>query len=152
MGWGNSMCKACELAKVVTNECYDKQYPISAAKLQKLLVIMHGQHLATYDKNLFPENVLCWKCGVAIKEVELKFLLCDFPKKEKLNINIAILKTEDEVMHQILDEYGACDVLEINKDKRLVELTNLYPYREGEKTIIPNEAIRNVFLDYGEKV
>lgn len=146
------MCKACELAKVVTNECYERKYSVSAAKLQKLLVLMHGEHLAAYDKNLFPENVLCWKCGVAIKEVELKFLLHDFSKKERLPEHIAILKSEEAVMKKVLEKYGQLDVLEINKDRRLVELTTTYPYIEGEKVIIPNEAIEKVFLAYDEDI
>lgn len=146
------MCKACELAKVVTNECYDRNYSVSAAKLQKLLVLMHGEHLASYDKNLFPENVLCWKCGVAIKEVELKFLLHDFSKNEKLPEHIAVLKTEEAVIKKVLDKYGHMDVLEINNNKRLLELTRTFPYVEGKRVIIPNEAIKKVFLTYDEEV
>lgn len=146
------MCKSCELAKIITNECYNRSFPISAAKLQKLLVLMHGEHLAENDKVLFPENVVRWKCGVAIKEVELKFLLHDFSKKESMPEKIAVLKTEEIVIKKVLDEYGNQDVLEINKDRRLEKLTTLYPFVEGQKTIIPNEVIKKVFIDYGPKV
>ncbi len=150
LGVSEFMCKACELGKVVTNECNQKNYSLSAAKLQKLLVLMHGEHLAKFNKPIFPENVLCWKCGVAIKEVELKFLLHDFSEKDRIPVNIAILQTEDAVIHSVLDKYGSYDVVELNKDLRLQELTSQFPYVDGQKVIIPNDAIKKVFNDYGE--
>lgn len=152
VGVGEFMCKACELAKVVINECYDREYPISTAKLQKLLVLMHGEHLAEYGKKLFDENVVCWRCGVAIKEIELKFLFHDFAKKDKLPVHIAVLKSEEDIMQRVLDKYGKLDVLDINNDYRLNELILLYPYKEGERVIIPNETIKRVFLNYGTKM
>ena len=152
LGVSRFMCKACELGKIIINESSKRDVILSAAKLQKLLVLMHGEHLAKYDKPIFPENVLCWKCGVAIKEVELKFLLHDFADKERIPVNIAVLQSERVVMDTILDKYGHLDIVELNKDPRLVELVDQYPYVEGQKVIIPDNAIKKVFEDYDEKL
>ncbi len=146
------MCKACELGKIIINECYERNISISTAKLQKLLVLMHGEHLAKYEKTLFPEQVLCWGCGVAIKEIEIKFLLHNFSTKERLPQQIAILNSEEAVIDDVLDKYGHMDVLELNKDIRLVELINMYPYKEGQRIVIPNDDIKKVFKDYGQRI
>lgn len=152
IGVGRFMCKACELAKIVTNICYDKGYSVSAAKLQKLLVLMHGEHLAIYNKPLFPENVICWSCGVAIKEVDHEFLLHDFSQKERMPEHIAILQSEENVILDTLEKYGRFDIVGLKKDRRFVELTTEYPYVEGQKTIIPNDAIKRVFENYERSI
>ena len=143
------MCKACELGKIVVNKCNEMNYGISAAKLQKLLVLMHGKHLADYGEELFPEDVIRWECGVAIKEIEMKFLQYDFSNKKYMPEHIAILNSERNVIDSILRESGQLDVFQLNSDPRLIQLTQKYPYIKGKKTIIENDEIKRVFMAYG---
>lgn len=153
-GWGypkngvKCMCKACELGKVVINRCFEKDYSISVSKLHKLLILMHGEHLAKYQKPLFPENVICWGCGVAIKEIEIEFLPYDFSSRERLPEYIAVLNSEKDVINSVLEQFGELDTYQLNCDPRLVELTTKYPYVEGCKTIIPNDEIQRVFTSH----
>lgn len=146
----NFMCKACELGKVVINRCREQNYNISISKLHKLLILMHGEYLAKYQKPLFPENVICWGCGVAIKEVEIEFLPYDFSSDEYLPEYIAVLNSEKEIINNVLEQFGNLDIFEIKADPRLMELVTKYPYIEGSKTIIPNEEIQRVFVSYGQ--
>lgn len=145
------MCKACEMAKIITNRCYENNYSVSAAKLQKLLVLMYGECLSRYNEPLFPENVVCWKCGVAIKEVELKFILHNFAQKEYLPQNIAVLQYEEIVIDKVLSQCGQADVVEINSVPRLRILVDSFSYTPDSKIIIPNEAIKKVFFIYDKK-
>lgn len=143
------MCKVCELGKVIINRCNEFNYGISAAKLQKLLVLMHGKHLAIYGVELFPEDVIRWECGVAIKEIEMNFLQHDFSNKTYIPEQIAILNSEKNIIDSVLEESGQLDVFQLNSDPRLNELTQRYPYIKGKKTIIENDEIKRVFTSYG---
>lgn len=142
------MCKACEVGKHVVNICVERKYSINTAKLQKLLTLMHGYHLKSYNEPLFPENIVLWPCGVAIKEVDEKFreFAKSFPQ-DKLPALLALLESEETVIEKVIDEFGNKDVFNINADSRLKMLSEGYsPERKGE--VIDNEKIKKVFSNY----
>lgn len=141
------MCKACELGKVVVNRCRQKEYRIDTAKLQKLLVLMQGVFLSRYNETLFPENVIMWPCGVAIKEVDTQFRSFSMGFNEDLPSFIAVLEKENEVIDYVIEKYGMLDVFELKKDPRLSAL--VINYDDSKKnTIIEIETIRKVFVNY----
>lgn len=139
------MCKACELGKIVVNICIKNNIEINTAKLQKLLVLMHGEHLAKYSQPLFPENVLIWKCGVAIEEVDTQFrefgggFTTEFPAK------LAVLSSENQIIKNVLINYGNKDVFELNNDYRLKYLKDKF-YQSNQSVLINNDEIRQVFM------
>lgn len=141
-----AMCKACELAKYAINECLDNGLKIDTPKVQKLLVLMHGIHLNRYGKHLFTESVEAWECGVAIKEVHKAFKHYIFGITEKQTCYIMLLESEEEVVHEVINNYGAMDVFEISQDPRLQFLVSKF-YEVGKKVEIPNEEIRKAFKE-----
>ncbi len=141
------MCKACELGKVVVNRCLRKGYDIDTAKLQKLLVLMQGVHLARYNQELFPENVIMWPCGVAIKEVDVQFRSFSTGFKEELEIFIAVLDSENDVINYVIDKYGMKDVFELRQDPKLSALVIDYDDTRINE-IIDSATIRKVFVTY----
>ena len=143
------MCKACELGKIVVNMCLDKQWEIDTAKLQKLLVLMHGLYLAKNKEPLFSENVLIWDCGVAIKEVDKQFREFGGGFCERMPAQLATIRTEQEVIDKVLERYGDKDVFEINEDIRLKKLKDDY-YDPTTSVSIDNDEIRKVFEKYAD--
>ena len=141
------MCKACEIGKVVVNRCLKKGLKIDTAKLQKLLVLMQGFFLARYNDTLFPEDVIMWPCGVAIKEVDSQFRSFSMGFKEDLPSYIAVLEREDEIIEFVIENYGQKDVFELRKDPKLSAL--VINYDESKKNEIINlDTIRKVFVTY----
>lgn len=140
------MCKACELGKYVINKCLEKQQSINTAKLQKLLVMMQCKHLAKYGQPLFPENIVTWKCGVAIQEVNNDFKKYALGCKEKQEVFIAILNSEETIINQVIEEYGDKTAVAINNDPRLQYLWEKV-YEEGRSNIIELSMIQAVFKD-----
>ena len=140
------MCKASELGKVIVNKCIEKGFSINTPKIQKLLTIMQGEHLAKFNKPLFEELILAWSCGVAIKEVNTDFSNYDSEIKENLQAYIILLDSEEEIINMVLNKYGDKDALTINSDYRLVKLVKKY-YEENKSNIIPQDEIKEVFLN-----
>lgn len=140
------MCKASEVSKVVINKCTSLGYDLTAPKLQKLLVVMQGMCLAKYEKELFKEDVLAWTCGVAIKEVNADFKNYDFKESQRLQAYIVLLDHEEEIIDEVLNEFGNKDAITISADYRLIKLVKLF-YEEGKSNIIPKNIIKDIFAN-----
>lgn len=138
------MCKVCELGKIVVNICIGNKWGIDTAKLQKLLVLMHGHYLVKYDEPLFPENVVIWNCGVAIEEVDKQFREFAGGFSEIMPAQLAVIRAEEDVINDVLRQYGDKDVFEINEDKRLKYLRETY-YQPNKSVRLDNNEIKRVF-------
>lgn len=81
---------------------------ITQLKLQKLMYIAQGIHLALYDAPLFKEEIEAWQHGPVVRELyhEFKVYGTDpIPLPYKVNVNGFSLKTR-EFIYQIYAEYG----------------------------------------------
>lgn len=140
------MCKASEVGKIVINKCASLGYDLTAPKLQKLLVVMQGTCLAKYGKELFKEEVLAWSCGVAIKEVNADFKNHNFRESQRLQAYVVLLEYEDDILDEVLKEFGNKDAITISADYRLIKLVKLF-YEEGKSNIIPKNIIKDIFAN-----
>lgn len=141
------MCKVCELGKVVVNLCLYNGFNIDTAKLQKLLVLMHGIHMVKYNEPLFPENVLVWDCGVAIEEVDTQFREFGGGFTTKFSAKLAVLNSEAQVIEEMLVKHGNKDVFELNNDKRLKYLKDKF-HIPKKSVLVGNDEIRKVFMNH----
>lgn len=139
------MCRASELAKYTINACLDMGYKIDTPKLQKLLTIMQGEFLAKYGKILFPEPIEVWECGVAIRRVNDDFKSYILGITEYQKCYLALLDTEKDIIHSVLNEFGSFDVFEINQEPRLMRIKEEY-YQKEAPVVVPPNFLRKVFM------
>lgn len=140
------MCEASEKGVYVVNKCLQKGYKINTIKLEQLLILMHGTMLSLYQKPFFAQNVVARPHALIIDEVDKNFLAFAIEFKERMTEYISLLQNEEKVMNYIIEKYGNADFFELNNKKELTVLRNLFS-KEGEKVVVPNEAIEKVF-DY----
>ena len=134
-----------EKAVVVANKCLEKGYQMSAIKLEQLLILIQGAMLSLYQRPYFTGNVIAHEHALVIKEVDRDFLLNKF--KEKMQVYVATLQIEEEVIDYIVEKYGNLDFFELKNRKDLTFLRELFA-KEGEQNIVPYEAIEKVFTYY----
>lgn len=142
----NIMCEASEKGVIVVNKCLEKGIKIDTAKLEQLLILMHGTMLSLYQKPFFVQNVIAMPHALMVDEVDKNFKMNCMGFKEKIPQYICLLQNEEKVMDYIIENYGNLDFFELNIRKDLSFLRELF-CKEGEKIIVPNEAIEKVF-DY----
>lgn len=140
------MCRASELSKAFVNLCLDSGYEINTSKLQKLLFIAQGEYISKYEKPLFSESILAWKCGVAIKEVNSEYSNFLFGFDKPLEEHLVLLDNEKSTIQNVVKKYGGLSSSQLNQDYRAKTLWERH-YRAGEATIIPIDEIRRVFLE-----
>lgn len=140
------MCEASEKGVYVINKCLEKGYQISTIKLEQLLILMHGTMLSLYQRPFFAQNIVARPHALMIDEVDKNFLAFAKKFEERIPECICLLQNEEKVMNYIIEKYGNADFFELNNKKELIVLRNLFS-KEGEKVIVPNEAIEKVF-DY----
>lgn len=109
------MSKVCEVGKIVVNECLSKGLFINAQKLQKLLVLMQLECIKRSEKPLFPEDIVIWDCGVAIKEVDTEFRANAMRFEKKEPVYILLLEKETESVDYVLDTFGELTTVDIMK-------------------------------------
>lgn len=141
-----AMCKASELSKIIINKCIDRGLSINAPKLQKLLVLMQGQCLVKYEKELFKEEIVAWSCGVAIKEVNSEFKNYNPDVDGKQQAYLILLDYEEDIIDDILDKFGNYDAITISSDPRLHKLVDMF-FEKDKSNIIPKNIIKDVFTD-----
>ena len=117
------LCKASEVGKIVVNKCLERNIPINTQKLEKLLVLMQLECIERSGKLLFPEDIVVWRSGVAIEEVDKDFMqyATGFDVKPQPEY-IALLDKELESVEYILDSYGDKDAFELNELPIIKEL------------------------------
>jgi len=141
----NFMSGASEKAVVVANKCLEKGYQMSAIKLEQLLILIQGAMLSLHQRPYFEGNILALEHALIIKEVDRDFLLNEF--KEKMQVYVATLQIEEEIIDYIVEKYGNLDFFELKNTKTLNFLRETFS-KEGEQSIVPNEAIEKVFTYY----
>lgn len=68
------LCSASEKGKWIINACLNHGFEIGTVKLEKLLILAYGEYLVKTGKKLFNEDIVIWKVGPMIKEVDRDFL------------------------------------------------------------------------------
>jgi len=129
------LCKASEVGKIVVNRCLDRGILINTQKLEKLLVLMQIECIKRLKKPLFTEEIVVWKCGVVIKEVDsdfMRYAICFDERQEEF---ITLLEKEEESVEYILKVYGHMDVFELNRLYVFKKLDPLSMERDGERYI-----------------
>lgn len=144
------MCRVCELCRPIVNRCLDEGYEITTAKLQKLLYLIQGEYLKKYNKVIFNEDILAWNCGMAIREVNAEYSGEEaiFGFQKRLEVRIALLDSELDVIQNVLRNYGklsATQIMQLPIAKRLWDKH----YVEGTSTPIPVDEIREMFINNG---
>lgn len=129
------MCKASEVGKIVVNKCLDRSIFINTLKLEKLLILMQIECIKRSKKPLFTEEIVIWKCGVVIKEVDSDFRSYAISFYERQEEYICLLVAEEESVEYVLREYGHMDSFELNKLNVIKELIPFAMERETERYI-----------------
>lgn len=116
------LCKASEVGKIVVNKCLERNIPINTQKLEKLLVLMQLECIERSGKLLFPEDIVVWRSGVAIEEVDRDFMQYALGFDVKQQPFIILLEKEQESVEYILDVHGDKDAFELNELPIIKEL------------------------------
>lgn len=147
----NDILSAIDVAKylliLVDREAGDA---ITQLKLQKLMYIAQGLHLALYDKPLFKEEIEAWQHGPVVRELYNEFKgygTYPIPMPYKIDFKGFSLKTQ-EFIYQIYSEYGE------HSSKYLYKWTHSHKIWQeaitGNSTnkFISKEKISKFFKDY----
>jgi len=145
------LCIASKKSVIVANECLKKGLRINALKLEYLLILIHGKMLSQYNKPFLNQNVVVKNHNLMIEKDDKEFVAYDVRFDEILREHITLLEKEEEVMKQIIEEYGEFDVFELKEHPVLKTLNESF-YNTGKTNIIPNIEIKKVFdCFYDEK-
>ena len=140
-----------EKGKFIVNDCLDNKLFINTLKLQKMLIIAHGEMLSRYDKPLFKEKVMTSEYGLFIPEVEKDFLMYENEFNKKLPIYVSFLEHEEDTMNEIIEEYGSFGPLKLNNVEELQKLKQIC-YKSGTKRVVPNDIIKEVFNEKNNRI
>lgn len=138
----------CEKGKIVINRCLEKGYSIEPLKLQQLLILMHGVSLAKFNKPFFEEPVLATNYGLALEGIEEEFGEYSLGFQERFQEQLVLEIDEQAILESIILEFGIFDASSLRKMYMLNVLEKAC-FQNGKKIIVPNEFIREVFVDYG---
>ncbi|WP_266368823.1 Panacea domain-containing protein [Tellurirhabdus rosea] len=150
------MYPALDIATQFINKSIAAGKPVTPMKLQKLIYLAHGLHLARHDKPLIRERVQAWSYGPVIPEIYGRF------KKWGNNPITTPIPTFDDVNETPLDP-DAQDTIDfawdIAKDFNAIQLSN-WTHIEGspwyrsvsrnesgvmEQEVIDNDLIKEYF-------
>lgn len=131
-GVAELMCKASEIGKIVVNKCIEQGFEINTQKLQKLLVLIQIECIEQSGFPFFTEDVRIWECGVAIKEVDEDFRANGAGFFEPQQIQVVLLKSEEQYIDEILQKHGQKTAAEINKLPQIQKVLELGEIREGD--------------------
>lgn len=137
-----------EKGKIIINNCLEKGYSIEPLKLQQLLILMHGVSLARYNKPFFESAVLVTKNGLILEEIEETFGDYSLGFVERFQECTPLSVTEQAIIDSIISEFGIYDFASLRK-MYMLNVLEKDCFQDSKKTIIPNEFIKEVFLDYG---
>ena len=136
-------CKASEIGKIIVNKCLNSGIKINTIKLEKLLVLMYGKLLSEYDKKLFNEIVVCTDDGVKIKEVDQDFIPYAVEFTNKFAEYICLLEIEENVIDDVLKQYGKLSSPELNELYLLKTLKKIC--EKNITNVISASLIKEVF-------
>ena len=141
------LCEVSEIAKIIINKCLDKGYNLDFIKLHQLLTLIQGTMLARYDRTFFPQDIYNLETPIII-EVHKDILTYDI-NLERNNLEYTMSVEEESVVEEILERFG---IYNCNTLKTTFVLNVLDKIRTGKETVIPNEYLKMVFVEFGFKV
>ena len=141
------LCGASEKGKIVVNRCLDRGYFINTLKLERLLILMQGTMLETYQKPLFLQHIIVQPHGLIIPDVDRELILYSVEFKERFVEHISLSEQEEKVVNNIIENYGSYGIVELNEEPALKILKGLC-YNAHSMNMVPRELIKKVFTDY----
>ena len=138
------LCQASEKGKIIINKCINKDLFINTLKMEKLLILVHGNMLAQYNKPFFNENVVTYGRGLIIEEVDRDFLEGAVFFNKRYTEYVTLLDKEEEMVDRIIKLYGSLRVYDLNQLSFLKKIEDKYA-TSNMKSIISNEAIKEAF-------
>ena len=143
-----TLCEASEKAKVIVNKCLEKGYNIDISQLEQLLVLIQGSTLARYNRTFFNQSIIATEDGLIIREIERDFSGYALCFERSLEENMILLEHENDIADSIIERFGVYSANSL-KGSIILNLLVKTCYQNGTPTIVPNEFIKDVFIDYG---
>ena len=140
-----------EKGKFIVNDCLDSKLFINTLKLQKMLIIAHGEMLSRYDKPLFKEKVMTSEYGLFIPEVEKDFLMYENEFNQRLPIYVSLNELEEEIINEVVEIYGSFGQFKINNVEELQKLKQIC-YKKNSRRVVPNDIIKEVFNEKNNRI
>lgn len=140
-----------EKGKFIVNDCLDSKLFINTLKLQKMLIIAHGEMLSRYDKPLFKEKVMTSEYGLFIPEVEKDFLMYENEFNKRLPIYVSLNELEEEIINEVVEIYGSFGQFKINNVEELQKLKQIC-YKKNSRRVVPNDIIKEVFHEKNNRI
>lgn len=141
------LCGASEKGKIVVNRCLEKGFFINTLKLQKLLILIHGSMLETYQLPFFSQRVIAKPQGLIIPEVDRELIRYTVEFKEKFLEQVSLLEQEEKIVSDIIENFGNYDIARLNEVTVLKVLKGLC-YNGYSTNNVPRELIKEVFTDH----
>jgi uncharacterized phage-associated protein len=153
------MCKVTDIAKYFIKKGIDDGDPITQLKLQKIIYIAHGFHLAIKEKELFKEKIKAWKFGPVVPEL---YKIYSIYGNSPIDNSFEFLTGSLENFNIDNDKISLLDqVWNITKNLNTTQLVNWTHakdgpwykyYKEGElDTVLPNDEIKEYFKKFVKK-
>ena len=144
------MCStALNVALYFIHEHHQKQSPIDALKLQKLLYYSQGLYLALFNKPLFPESIEHWEHGPVVRPVYNEFKEFQYhPLSLRHSEKPPVFDESTQVfLDKVMAEFASYE------GATLRELTHSEsPWLETKKNqVITTESLQLFFEDYVAK-
>lgn len=149
MEYQNKLCEVSKKAKIVINKCLKNGYDIDVLKLQQLLTLMQGTMLARYNITFFPQQIIIMDDGPLIREI-MQDVLTNKINLETNNSDYILTISEESVVDDIIKRFGIYDCSVLNTSFVLNVLNKIHSAKE--KTIVPMEYLKIVFLEFGYDV
>lgn len=104
-GGGEEMLyNANDVARYLVTQCYNKNYPISNLKLQKMLYFAWVDYYKETSAPLFFDNICAWQLGPVVPEVYYEY--CSYGGRPICEISEStITKADSAILDNIIDKY-----------------------------------------------
>ena len=136
------MCRAILISEVIINRCIEDKYPLNTSKLQKILYYMQKEHLKKYNTPIFDEEIIAWKCGPAIKEIDDYFISGKLGFQTRVEPSIVLKESHRYVLDNVLSKYGELSPsFVMNESQKEVAWQTVWNNGNGQNKTIPLELI-----------
>jgi len=149
---GNDGRYALVIGSVIINECLKREYKINTSKLMKLLYYMQKLHVQKYGEPMFTNEIIAGESGPYIDDIMRFYHYGVLGFKEKVEQEIILLDTHEDVASIVLDEMGSLTPIEIMK-KSLDDIVFKTIWQDGigKNQIIPYYIMANSKSDFDIK-
>lgn len=125
----------------------NEDFDMTNMKLNKLLYFAKGIHLARTGKLLFEQSVQAWQHGPVIPCIYFKYNECGYnPILSVDDYSYDTFSSEElNTLIDVMREYGKYSAGTLRNMTHKPDTPWTSSYVEGEKIVIPDEALKNFF-------